>query len=168
MHQLPNSTIRVLAYKALDRDFDRTWPDWAVEMLINGYDTEHLVILAGMSEPFDYFEMQTLTTKALNELNLDFSNKLQSVWNYVNYLIQMCFDGKLESVKVLTELRDLYLELDYEKSLQEFYFLYYAKTDLILEEVQWYINGVDRNNIDETITNYFTEWLKVKSHAKRK
>ena len=57
MRPLPNSTTRVLAYKVLDRDFDRTWPDWAVEMLINGYDTEHLVILAGMSEPFDYFEM---------------------------------------------------------------------------------------------------------------
>lgn len=168
MRPLPNSTIRVLAYKALDRDFDKTWSDWAVEMLVNGYDTEHLVILAGMAEPFDYFEMQTLTTKALNELGLDFSNKLQTVSNYVSYLIQMCLDGTLESVKVLSELRDLYLELDYEESLQEFYFLYYAKTDLILEEVQWYINGVDRNNIDETITNYFTEWLKVKSHAKRK
>lgn len=141
MRPSPNSTIRVLAYKALDRDFDRTWPDWAVEMLINGYDTEHLVILAGMSEPFDYFEMQTLTTKALNELGLDFSNKLQSVWNYVNYLIQLCFDGKLESVKVLTELRDLYLELDYQESLQEFYFLYYAKTDLILEEVHGISTG---------------------------
>lgn len=156
---MSDNTITVLAYKSLDRDFDRTWSDWALEMLMNGYDTEHLVILAGMSEPFDYFEMQTLTTKALNELGLDFSNKLQSVWNYVSYLIQMCLNGTLESVKVLTELRDLYLELDYEKSLQQFYFLYYAKTDLVLEEVQWYIDGVDRSNIDEAIVRHFTEWL---------
>ncbi|MBE5321496.1 hypothetical protein IM793_20200 [Pedobacter sp. MR2016-19] len=159
MHPLLNSTIKVLAYRALDRDFDKTWSDWAVEMLVNGYDTEHLVILAGMAEPFDYFEMQTLTTKALNELGLDFSDKLQAAWNYVNYLIEMCLDGKLESVKVLTELRDLYIELDYEKSLQQFYFLYYAKSDLISDEVQWYIDGVDRSNIDETVNRYFTEWL---------
>lgn len=159
MRPLPNSTTRVLAYKVLDRDFDRTWPDWAVEMLINGYDTEHLVILAGMSEPFDYFEMQTLTTKALNELGLDFSNKLQSVWNFVSYLIQMCLDGKLESVKVLAELRDLYLELGHEESLQQFYFLYYAKSDLITDGVQWYIDGVDRSNIDEEIIKHFKEQL---------
>ena len=156
---MPDNTSRVLAYKALDRDFDRTWSDWAVEMLVNGYDTEHLVILAGMAEPFDYFEMQTLTTKAINELGLDFSDKLQTVWNYVSYLIQMCLDGTLESITVLTELRDLYIELDYEKSLQQFYFLYYAKSDLISDEVQWYIDGVDRSNIEETVNRYFTEWL---------
>ena len=159
MLSLSKYTPAILAYKTLNRDFDRIWVDWAVEMLVNGYDTEHLVILAGMGEPFDYFEMQTLTTKALNELGLDFSDKLQAVWNYVSYLIQMCLDGKLESVKVLAELRDLYLELDYEKSLQEFYFLYYAKSDLISDEVEWYIDGVDRKNIDETILNYFNDWL---------
>jgi len=168
MRPLPDSTIRILVCKALDRDFDKNWSDWAVEMLMSGFDTEHLVILAGMGEPFGYFEMQTLTTKALHELGLDFSDKRQAVWNYVTYLIQMCLGGKLESVQVLAELRDLYLELDYDKALQQFYFLYYAKTDLMIEEVQWYIDGVDRNNVDETIKNYFTEWLKVKSHAKQK
>ncbi len=161
MHSIPNSTIRVLAYKALDRDFDRTWSDWAVEMLTSGFDTEHLVILAGMSEPFDYFEMQTLTTKALNELGLDFSDKLKTIWNYVSYLIKMCVDGMLESVKVLAELKDLYLELGHEISLQYFYFLYYAKNDLMTDEVQWYINDVDRSNIDEVINGYFTEWLSI-------
>ena len=140
MRPLPNSTLRILAYKALDRDFDRTWSDWAVEMLMSGFETEHLVILAGMSDPFDYFEMQTLSTKALNELGFDFSNKLKSIWKYVSYLIHLYYEGKLESVEVLSEVRDLYLELDYEKSLQQFYFLYYPKSDLISEEVQWYID----------------------------
>ena len=158
---LPKSTAEVIAYKALNRNFDCTWTNWAVEMLINGFETEHLVILAGMSEPFDYFEMQSLTTKTLNELELDASNKLKSVYDYITYLIDLCFNNQITPVAVLAETRDLYIELDYEQSLQEFYFLYYAKTDLIEDEVQWYIEGVDRSNIDEKVNLYFSTWMEM-------
>lgn len=158
---LPKSTAEVLVYKALIRDFDKIWVNWAIEMLLNGFDTEHLVILAGMSEPFDYFEMQTLTTKVLNELGLDYSNKLKSVYDYISYLINLCFENKIKPIAVLTEIMHLYLELNYESSIQHFYFLYYAKADLMVDEIQWYINGVDRSNIDETIHNYFKEWLDI-------
>lgn len=34
----------MLAYKVLNNNIDQFWIDWAVEMLMNGYDTEHLVI----------------------------------------------------------------------------------------------------------------------------
>jgi len=159
MPTLPPSTAKILAYKVLDRDFDSTWPDWAVDMLAAGFETEHLLILAGMRAPFDYFEMKTLSTKALHELGLDFSDKLQTVFNYVNYFLRMFLDGQSESIKVLREIRDLYLELDYEKSLQYFNLLYYAKSDLTVDEEQWYIDGVDRNNIEEKIEVYFKQWL---------
>ncbi|WP_131537755.1 hypothetical protein [Pedobacter nototheniae] len=158
---LPKLTAEVLAYKALNRDFDKNWINWAIEMLINGFDTEHLVILAGMSEPFDYFEMQALTTKVLNELGLDYSNKLKSGYDYISYLINLCFENKIKPIAALREIMDLYLELSHESSIQHFYFLYYAKVDLIEDEVQWYIDGVDRSNIDETILNYFREWLDI-------
>jgi len=29
---------------------------------------------------------------------------------------------------------------------------------LIESDVQWYVNGVDRENIDQVILNYFKEW----------
>lgn len=161
MQSLPDSTHKMLAFKALNRDFDITWTDWAVEMLMNGHDTEHLVILAGMSEPFDYFEMQALTTKVFNELDLDFSDKLQVILNYVRYLIREADINHTKPMEVLREVKDLYLELGHEKSLQYFYFLYYAKIDLMEDEIQWYIDGVDRINIDEAIDNFFTEWLNI-------
>jgi hypothetical protein len=158
---LPKSTAKVLAYKALDRDFDNTWTDWAIDLLVDGFETEHLVILAGMSEPFDYFEMQSLTTKTLNELGLDYSNKIKSVYGYIAYLINLCFNNQITPITVLAEARDLYLELHYEQSLQRFYFLYYAKTDLIQDEVQWYIEDVDRSNIDEMVHACFSAWMET-------
>lgn len=33
-------TAEILAFKALNRDIDKTWVDWAVNMLMAGFDTE--------------------------------------------------------------------------------------------------------------------------------
>ena len=44
-------------------------------MPMAGFDTEHLTILAGESEPFNQFQMQELADKVLAELQLDYSDK---------------------------------------------------------------------------------------------
>jgi hypothetical protein len=74
------STAEILAFKALNRDVDKTWVDWAVDMLIAGFDTEHLTILAGESEPFNQFQMQELAEKVLVELQLDYSDNSENQW----------------------------------------------------------------------------------------
>jgi len=109
------STAEILAFKALNRDINKTWTDWAVEMLMAGYDTEHLTILAGESEPFNQFEMQELAEKVLTELKLDYSDKDQIIKNYACYLIDKSLNGVLDNVKVLDILKDICIELDYEK-----------------------------------------------------
>lgn len=78
------TTAEILAFKALNRDIDKAWVDWAVDMLIAGYDSEHLTILAGESEPFNQFQIQELADKVLAELQLDYSNKDQTIKNYAN------------------------------------------------------------------------------------
>lgn len=37
------STAEILALKALNRDINKTWVDWAVEMLMAGFDTENCI-----------------------------------------------------------------------------------------------------------------------------
>ena len=152
------STARILALKVLNRINNQYWVEWAYEMLLAGFETENLIILTGMMEPFDYFEMQNLTGKVLAELNLDYTNKDKVIIQYTSYLTQQALLGTESIMKVLSELRNVYIELDYYDLLQEFYFLYYAKEDLIESEVQWYVNGVDRGNIDQVIRNYFKQW----------
>ena len=152
------TTAEILAFKVLNRDIDNTWVNWAVDMLMAGYDTEHLIILAGESEPFNQFQMQKLTDKVLNELKLDFSDKDQTVKNYACYLIDKFLDGELDNFKVLEILKDIYIELDHEKYLCDFYSLYFAKDDPFYSENQWYWDGATRENIDEIIMDYFTTW----------
>jgi len=153
-----NSTAEILTFKALNRDINMTCVDWAVEMLTAGFDTENLTILAGESEPFNQFQLQDLTTKVLAELEFDYSDRERTIKNYACYLIDKTRNGEIETVKVLNILKDICIELDMESYLYQFYLLYFSKTDLMESENQWYIDGVDRSNIDAVIEDYFTTW----------
>lgn len=152
------STVEILAFKALNRDIDRTWVEWAVEMLMAGFDTENLAILAGEYEPYNQFQLQALTTRAFDELQLDYSNKDQTIKNYSCYLIDKSLNGELNSFKVLAILKDICIELDYASYLYDFYLLYFAKDDLSYSDNQYYWNGADKDNIDKIILSYFTNW----------
>jgi len=152
------TTAEILVFKVLNRDIDKTWVDWAIDMLMAGFDTENLVILAGEGEQFNQFYLQDLTTKILGELQLDYSDTEQTVKNYACYLIDKAQNGELEPVNVLEILKDICIELDMEKYLYHFYLLYFAKDDLSESENQWYLDGVDRSNIDSVIADYFSTW----------
>jgi hypothetical protein len=152
------STAEILAFKVLNRDVDKTWVDWAVDMLMAGFDTEYLTILAGESEPFNQFQMQELVEKVLAELQLDYSDNEQTLKNYACYLIDKSLDGELDNFKVLDILKDICIELDYDKYFYDFYLLYNAKDDLSYSENQWYWDGATRENIEKIITDYFRKW----------
>ncbi len=156
--ELPINTIEILAFKVLNRNIDKTWIDWAVDMLMAGFDTESLVILAGESEPYNQFELQRLTDKVFNELNLNYSDKKQIVEDYNYYLIDGALNNKFDSFKVLGILKDICIELDYDKTLYNFYSLYFAKDDLMDSGFQWYWKGATIENIDNIITEYMVKW----------
>jgi|WetSurMetagenome_2_1015567.scaffolds.fasta_scaffold18424_2 hypothetical protein len=162
------STAEILAFKVLNRDINKTWVDWAVDMLMAGFDTENLTILAGEFEPYNQFQLQDLTTKVLNELHLDYSDKDQTIKNFACYLIDKSQSKELDSFKVLDILKDICIELEMEKYLYQFYLLYFAKDDLLDSEIQWYLEGVDRSNIDKVIEDYFTTWMKTNCVTKEK
>jgi hypothetical protein len=154
------STYKILADKVLGHSFDSSWTDWAVDMLRQGFDTEYLVILAGISPPFNQFELKSLTDKVLDELGLDYSDKEKTIKNYVCYLADEVLSNRLDAYKALRELRDLYNELNQPLDIQDFYLLYFAKVDLLGSENQWYWNGATRDNIDKIIRDRFSEWTK--------
>jgi hypothetical protein len=127
-------------------------------MISAGYKNEDLLILAGEQEPFNQFELQRLTDKILAELNLDLKDQERIIKNYATYLIDKNLNGEIEQIKVLYTLRDICIELGYEKYLYDFYLLYFAKDDLITLENTWYWPNVNKSNIDDVIKDYFVEW----------
>jgi uncharacterized membrane protein YqjE len=78
----------------LNRDIDEEWIDWAIEMIENGYDTEHLIILAGITKPYNQFQLQELTDRVLWELDLNWRDQEKAVKGYVLYLIEGVLNGR--------------------------------------------------------------------------
>jgi hypothetical protein len=77
------STYKILKEKAFNADIDESWSEWAIEMMCAGYEVDSLYQLAGISKPFNQFELQELTNKVLKDLQLDYSNERKVVFEYV-------------------------------------------------------------------------------------
>ena len=65
------STAEILVYKQQNFNINTQWKDWALEMLMAGYETENLFILAGEDIHCNPFEFTELTDKIFEELHLN-------------------------------------------------------------------------------------------------
>jgi hypothetical protein len=153
------STYRILKAKAFNENVDESWIDWAIDMIEAGYESENLYMLAGETKPYNQFELQELTNKVFQDLRLDYSDKDAVIRDYVYYLISNSVEHPETYYKTLRELREICLQLDYDSRYMDFYLLYFAKDDLMVDEVQWYWEGANRENIDQIISDKFKKWL---------
>jgi hypothetical protein len=87
-------------------------------MMEIGYEIESLYPLAGISKPYNQFELHELTSKVLNDLRLDYSDKRKILKHYAYYLVCTNFDKPHNYFEILNELRDIYNELDMDYEFQ--------------------------------------------------
>src|SRR6478735_625598 len=87
-------TYKIVSY-SVDPDFNSDeCVDWAIEMLELGHETEHLLILAGLSKPTNYFETTDYLRRALQELGLEEKTGLEGMFNYCTYYILKIANGR--------------------------------------------------------------------------
>ena len=153
------STYEILAWKHFNLPVDEKWINWAVEMLIEGFETEHLIELAGILKPYNQHELCYLTDKVFKELNLDYSNQNNVLTNYITFLGKQVLKGERDLLKSLSVLKDIHIGNDYLEITQDFCSLYWAKLDLEFSEVQWYWPDADRSNIDQICIQHFEDWI---------
>jgi hypothetical protein len=153
------STYKILKAKAFNENIDETWIDWALEMMEAGYQSDNLYMLAGETKPFNQFELHELTRKVLEDLGFSYADKDAVLRNYIYYLISTSVDRPETYLKTLRELKNICQDLDLDTAYMDFYLLYYAKEDLTADEVQWYWDGANRENIDEIIQERFRKWM---------
>ncbi|GAB3013906.1 hypothetical protein GCM10027051_16470 [Niabella terrae] len=153
------STYRILMKKAFNSDIDEDWAEWALEMMEAGYESGNLYILAGITKPYNQFELQELTDKVLADLNLQINDRLQTIRNYVYYIISKTINQPTSYLTTLGEIKDICIGLDMDSEYMSFYLLYFAKDDLNESENQWYWDGADRSNIDKIIYETFQKYM---------
>jgi len=157
MHKV-KSTYKILLDNASQNQSLEFCKDWALEMMEAGFETEHLILLAGLSANVNRFQLDDIINKALKELSLDTLSDEEIVCGYIYYLIDQALNSKMSTKVVLSILRDLCTDRDFDKELFNFYSLAYAKQEL--EEVgeQYYWEGANSDNINTIINTEFLEW----------
>lgn len=153
------STYKVLADKAMNHDSGEDWVDWAIEMIESGYENDHLYVLAGLSFPYNIFQVHELAEKAFDELGIERPSGDNAIIGYAYYLISEAVSGKLEYSLVLKNLKDICVNLDYYVPLYSFYLLYFAYEDLKHQSVQFYWPDADHDNINSVVEKEFRNWI---------
>ena len=153
------STPEILVWKHFNLAVDKKWVDWAIEMLIKGYDTEHLIELAGILKPYNQHELRHLTDKVFEELNLDYLNQDKVLTDYITFLGKQVLKGERDLLETLEILKDIYVGNDLLDITSDFASLYWAKEDLIRYEEQGDWPTANRSNIDQICLQYFEDWI---------
>lgn len=152
------STYKVLMLYMLNKFADESWAIWALDMLETGFETEHLVIMAGIGKKENFFYVRDLATKVFAELSLHYSSQEKIVTDYALYLVEEALAGNRPYSAVVAELKDVYNEFGLPSHLSQFYLLYWTLEDLKIADVQWYWPGATRKNIQEIMRECFQEW----------
>ena len=153
------STYRILMKKALDQSIDESWVDWALEMMEAGYESMNLYMLAGVTRPYNQFELREWTDNVLADFGLSVADSALTIRNYVYYLISATIDEPGKYLSALREISDICIDLNMDPEYLDFYLLYFAKKDLTDSLNQWHWKGADRDNINMIIRDKFRQYL---------
>jgi len=145
------TTARILADRALQEPCGQQCVNWAVSMLVAGHDGRYLAMLAGLSPPYNHFELADLRDRALAEVGAPELTDVEAVRAYVAELLQFALAGEADLIETLGEVKDMYIAYGYPRDIQDFYSLYFAYDALRDSVVQWYWNGATQENIIDLI-----------------
>lgn len=157
---LPPTTARILANRALSRTCGQECVDWALNLLEQGHDGMALCVLACMHPPHNHFELAELRDTALADLKLAEIQPPQALNLYAVEIMKSALSDKIDSLRALQALRDIYCEDDCQQNLHDFYLLYHAYTDLQEYEEQYYWDDATSENIDSLVKQHFESFIK--------
>jgi hypothetical protein len=131
--------------------------EWAVSELVRGNDSPHLRVLAGLSKPFHWSEVDALFRKALEELGIEEPGYEAALWEYARQAARDVLDDRITApgaCQLLSSLRD---DLGSAKELLEWVQLDQVWEDLCeLDGPHPYLGATKEN---------FTDLVKAEARA---
>lgn len=160
MTSTPPSTTEITANYVLHERLDQDVVDWAVQMLLDGFDSDSLRILAGESEPFSYYELRPLFERCLRELKIPLPKDQQdALVHLIPLKLKSYLRGEADYRECIRELKQYYDYTEVTSGMQTLYLLNWAASDLEYEEYSHYWDGATRENIDQIIRTEVEKWL---------
>lgn len=121
--------------------------EWAIGLLLQGCEFDFVSRLAGQTAPFDADRIGPLRDKALKEIGFDNLDEESVVCHILAHSLRKSLGEKTAMERVLRNAREFYVVRRYQ-SLQPLYMLSHALEEFAEFNEQWYIPGMNRENID--------------------
>ena len=131
--------------------------EWAQDLLSEGYNTNSIEILAGMSSPINYFEAVKLIEEAIIELEIDKYSLTERKGFYCAYFISLIAD-QIDVCTNVANVHSLYLKW-LDESIFNFSLIYWARDDLIYRDNSEYWESANKENIEEITEIEARKWL---------
>ena len=118
---IKEETYKLLAQRLLTYFDSKKLVDWAMILLQNGYESESLIILAGLDS--DSTEVrEKYFWQSISELQLDINaNDFELIENYAIYIAKSVIGNQLNPHSGLTVMQDIVRESDYSKRFIQFF-----------------------------------------------
>jgi hypothetical protein len=154
-------TSEVFARRFLNSGYDVAFVTWAENMVLAGFESEHLIILLGEIAPFNGFEMDALLDRIQDELKAPKVGTVAEAIRIITTAHVLRFvRGLTDSASTMSTLAELYGDDDNANSIYDFYLLHYAANDLGKGEDQYYWPDANRTNIERIIKDRCLEWVR--------
>ncbi|MEB0263303.1 MULTISPECIES: hypothetical protein [unclassified Mucilaginibacter] len=129
-------------------------------MLAIGYDSENILMLAGLGKPTNYFETIKLLNNALAELGLQLKTGEDAIISYSSYYISNIANG-IAVRSNLNSIDSLCMGLGYPTPIYDFYLFWWAWSDLDYDPDAYptYWDGASIDNIDQLLIDYAKAWI---------
>ena len=155
------STARLFADKAQEKSCGVECVEWAISMLESGHDGHHLEMLAGLSPPYNHFEVADLRDRSFQEQGIEAIEGDRAFSIYAAEEIAGFLAGTREVLDMLATVRDLWIANNHLRDIYDFYLLYFAYSNLRDGEEQWYWEGANSENILEIIRDRAQVFLRT-------
>ena len=75
----------------------------------------------------------------------------------------LALSGEVELIAAIEAIQDVCVAHDYARDIYDFYLLYWAYSDLLESDNQWYWEGATRENINDIIRQQAEQFVRENS-----
>jgi len=153
---ITEETDKIMSHRLLGFFDSKEYVDWAVRLLISGYESESLLILAGMDNDSTE-ERERYFNQAIEELQINTTkSRYELINNYgVQYLAELVVNGEINPRVGLSAMFEIIKDTGYNRKYDSFLHIGHDIGFLLSGAEPLFSQGLTKENINEYITRQF-------------
>lgn len=157
-------TYKILAQRVLSHFDSKKLIDWAILLMGKGFDSESLIILAGLDSDTTE-EREQYFWLTIDELGFDINRTdFELIENYAVYVAESVVNEKIAPMDGLTIMQDIVRSTDYSKKYVQFYEIDEDLDYLKYDNHTIFNSGLTLKNADSFIIREFELFLETEKY----